>query len=228
MGAGETLSGTITDTAGRGVMDVRVAAYRSDGGSWTYVRDVTTDAGGRYRDRRSRGSEYRVRVHDDDWGADRYVPEWFDDASSLEPPTDVAVVPGAGAVVDEDLVHRAEIVGLGSSTHPDETAWYRAADASIAWTAADPAGVVGYGWLLDRSPGTSAHEGAHVRVVRGGVRRPLRRSLVLPRARRRRDTEHHVQLVAVGTAAPRRLDRLLGPQRRTSRSTSTALRRRPR
>jgi hypothetical protein len=98
---------------------------------------------------------YRVRVFDDDWGPNRYLPEWYHDAASLDTATDVAVVAGAGAVVDEDLVHRAEIVDLTSTTHPDQTVWYRARDVALQWTTAEPDSTGGYSFVLDQKAGTA-------------------------------------------------------------------------
>ena len=155
MGTGETLSGTITDSAGRGIGDVSVAAYRSDGGRWTYVADVTTAANGSYAIRDLAPATYRVRVYESDWGTTRYLPEWYDDAASLAAATDVAVAAGAGAVVDEHLVHRADITGLTSATHSDQTMWYSARDAALAWSVADPALNGGYSYVLDQQAGTT-------------------------------------------------------------------------
>jgi hypothetical protein len=43
------------------------------------------------------------------------------------------------------------IAGASSSTHPDESRWYRARDAAFSWSATDAAGVAGYLRSVDQN-----------------------------------------------------------------------------
>ena len=156
LGAGEAIAGHVTDAGGRGAR-VAVTAYKADGAGWEVVADASTDATGAYRLPDLAPGTYRLRFGDDrDW-VSWFFTRWAYDAASLEDASDVVVRDGSGTVsVDATLLHRAQPVDLASASHPDQAAWYRTRDLSLAWTAAEPAIVDGYSWLLDRSSATVA------------------------------------------------------------------------
>jgi len=156
LGVGTSLKGSVTDSAGKGAVDVHVMAYRNDGGGWDYAGDVTTDATGGYLMKHLTAGTYTVEFVDDVHTPSRYVTEWYDDAATLDAATGVDVADGDSAVVDATLTHRAEITLLTSPTHPDDTVWYHTRDVTFEWSVTDAAGVAGYGYVLDHDPGTPA------------------------------------------------------------------------
>jgi len=60
----------------------------------------------------------------------------------------------ADTAPDDRLPAGPAITTLSSPTHPLQRAWYANASPILEWSAADPSGIVGYAYVLDRQPDT--------------------------------------------------------------------------
>ena len=80
------ISGTVTDAQGRGLDGVEVSLYRNVGGTWSWQKDVATDADGLY-DVPVPAGDYRLSFAE----FDNRLFEWWNDAETLATATSVTV-----------------------------------------------------------------------------------------------------------------------------------------
>ena len=157
------ITGRLTDSDGHGVAAIEVFAHYADwAGSWrdNYAGGTTTDADGYYRIGALTTGTYAVCFVDAERGygepSGLYATEWYDDAPDEESATDIPVVVGETTTgIDAVLVHDADLVGLGSPTHPDQDTWYSNDDPQFAWSPLAPTTTFGYSWTLDNSATTT-------------------------------------------------------------------------
>lgn len=86
------ITGTVTDeVTGLPLKDIYVHTYRWDSVNleWDYVSGVYTDASGDYNVGGLSSGNYRIGFFD--YGTDSYVTEYYDNSSSLDSATDIAV-----------------------------------------------------------------------------------------------------------------------------------------
>ncbi|GAA4715499.1 carboxypeptidase-like regulatory domain-containing protein [Nocardioides conyzicola] len=90
------ITGTVTGVGGAPLQGIDVTAYRNDGDGWQRADegDAYTDGSGHYDLSELPAGTYRLRFADDH---DRYLIEFYDNATSLQIATDIVVAAGTTA-----------------------------------------------------------------------------------------------------------------------------------
>ena len=108
-------TGTVTDTAGNPLQEIRVTAYRRDNqGEWSYVTFVMTDANGNYDLSGLPAGTYIVRFLD---LSGTFVTKYHDDASNQSSATILQIAAGTTTPnIDAQLAYAGGISGTVTDT----------------------------------------------------------------------------------------------------------------
>ncbi len=138
---GAHIKGTVTDEAGAPLANIYVSAYRYSGSSWAQIGGATTDASGAYDVGGLAGGTYRVQFST--YWPQEYLPEYYDNAATLESAADITVPAGGttgninaqlakaahirGTVTDEA---GAPLANINVSAHRYNGSWWE----QVGWT----------------------------------------------------------------------------------------------
>ena len=107
------ISGTVTDAQGRGLDGVEVSLYRNVGGTWSWQKDVATDADGLY-DVPVPAGDYRLSFAE----FDNRLFEWWNNAETLATATSVTVAGSNVTGISPQLADGGIVTG--SVTYPQQ------------------------------------------------------------------------------------------------------------
>lgn len=140
-----TVSGRVTDAAGRPLEGILVVAYGNEVDPWwgqldrRWLNSASTDEDGWYSLPVDSGTCWLV------------FNEWVDPKYGGPGSGDLTVTPGGRLSVD--MVLRSAWVDLTSATHPEQYRWYNSDTVTMSWTPLDPAFVAGYTYHYDLGAG---------------------------------------------------------------------------
>ena len=113
---GGSITGVVTSASGESFGDLRVMAYQPGdvAGTWSYSGDTYAAADGAYELTGLTPGTYRLGFVDEGGG---HVPEFYDDAATVEAATSIAVVDGETSTAkDAELVTYGRITGTVTRT----------------------------------------------------------------------------------------------------------------